>query len=111
MATDPSRIRAPALRARFVVKERISFRSVGVSFEVDMVQDKINLVPTTLNARRSNTQANLAGHLLQFLNKPFLFLYYHVLDAFRVRYAFIDRMSSASLLIRLVRSGCEHLFT
>jgi hypothetical protein len=37
MATDPSMIRTPALRARLIVKERIALRSVGVSFEVDMV--------------------------------------------------------------------------
>ena len=37
MATDPSMIRAPALRASLVVKERISLRSAGVSFEVGMV--------------------------------------------------------------------------
>ena len=37
MATDPSMIRAPALRARLIVKESIALRSAGVSFEVDMV--------------------------------------------------------------------------
>ena len=39
MATDPSMIRAPALRARLIVKERIVLRSAGVSpvrFAVDM---------------------------------------------------------------------------
>jgi len=36
MATDPSRIRDPALRARLTVKERIALRSAGVSLEVDM---------------------------------------------------------------------------
>ena len=37
MASDPSMIRAPALCARLIVKERIALRSAGVSFEVDMV--------------------------------------------------------------------------
>lgn len=39
MATDPSMIITPALRARLIVKERIALRSAGVSFEleVDMV--------------------------------------------------------------------------
>ena len=37
MATDPSMMMSPALRARSIVKERIALRSVGVSFEVDMV--------------------------------------------------------------------------
>lgn len=36
MATDPSMIMTPALRARLTVKERIALRSAGVSFEVDM---------------------------------------------------------------------------
>jgi len=37
MATDPSMIITPALRARSIVKERIALRSAGVSFEVAMV--------------------------------------------------------------------------
>ena len=42
MATDPSIIRAPALRARLMVKERIALRSAGVSFVVDMVSGLID---------------------------------------------------------------------
>jgi len=40
MAADPSRIRAPALRARLIVKERIALRSAGVSFVVVMVSNR-----------------------------------------------------------------------